>query len=176
MSDQHDESYPCVQWMMTRRNFLKGATATAAIAPLLASCEFVEVFDSDIADTVEFDINDAEFEALKEVGKIACASAGAIELILIRVDDDNVFAFDKKCPHSNLSMGPCDGGASEMFPSGAWGVWDNATKQLTCNWHGSVFGENGQLVKGPASTGIARYPVEFDVMTGKGTVQVTSAS
>ena len=174
MSEEHDNSFPCVHFMLSRRAFLKGATVSAAMVPLLSACEFEEVFDTDIVDAVEFDINEKEHKALQTVGKISCIKAGAIGLILIRVDDDNVYAFDQKCPHASLSMGPCDGGSKDDTPSGAWGIWDNTTKQLTCTWHGSVFGEDGQLVQGPAVNGITRYAVEFDVMTGKGKVQVKS--
>ena len=165
--------YPCVQWLSTRRAFLKGASVSVAMAPLLSACEFAEVFDSELVASVDFDLADEAMAPLANNGGIACIDAGSLELILIREDEDNVLAFDRNCPHNQLSMGPCDAGATMTF-----GEWLPEERELKCNWHSSFFSAEGVALRGPVmavaedARNLTRYNVEFDAATGLGTVFV----
>ncbi len=148
---------------MSRRVFLQGVGAAALVCPLLAACEFVEVYgDSDLEETA-FDINEEAFAALAEVGGTACLMAGSADLLLIRRSADQVLAVDRLCPHQGQNMGPCDNNF-------AVATWDAEEEQLTCVWHGSVFDVEGQVVEGPSPRPLGVYPTEFDPETGVGRV------
>lgn len=179
MNDMSDDqsskgpTYPCVQWLSTRRAFLKGASVSVAMAPLLSACEFAEVFDQELVASVDFDLADESMAPLATDGGIACIDAGSLELILVRENDSTILAFDRNCPHNQLSMGPCGAGANTTF-----GEWLPAERELKCNWHGSFFSAEGNALRGPVmgvaadARNIKRYPVEFDATTGLGTISV----
>ena len=165
MSDDHPthDQAPCVALMMTRRRFLQGATLSAAMAPLLQACEFVEVFDDDVQATASFDLSEPQNAKLAQVGGLGVASAGALKLVLVRADQDTILAFDRYCSHQGLDMADAD---ANPLPA----VWDAQQRQLTCRWHSTVFADSGVPVSGPTTLPIRRYRVEFDPASGKGTV------
>ncbi|MFP4600585.1 MAG: Rieske (2Fe-2S) protein [Persicimonas sp.] len=147
---------------LSRRIFLQGLGA-ALSCPLLASCEFVEVFDAEAGEEVNFALSDPEFAGLEEVGSTACIEAGELDLLLIRKDQQTVIAVERFCPHQELNMGPCDDNPQPA-------VWDADKQQLTCRWHLSVFDVDGQVVSGPSPRSLRLYPVDFDPQSGQGTV------
>ena len=46
------------------------------------------------------------------------------------------------------------------------GKWENNERICVC--HDSRFGPDGSLLKGPAETGVAAFPVEFNADSGSG--------
>ena len=151
---------------LDRRFFLK-AMGIAATCPLWTACEFVDLYDAEVVETVEFDLSEEDMEALAEVGGMACLDAGALGILLIRKTEDRIVATEKICPHQQLNMGPC-----ENNPGVA--VWNPEREELTCRWHNSVFNLEGEVVSGPSPRGLKLFPVEFDPQTGRGVVRVTA--
>lgn len=150
---------------VSRRAFVT-SVAALSVCPLVTACEFVEVFDTDIEGEASFDLTQPQFAALAQVGGKACISLGALDILLIRAAEDEVLAFERMCPHQQLDMSECD---DNPLP----GEWDQENQQLTCRWHGSVFGRNGDVVTQPTggtSRAIRLFPVEFDPESGTGRV------
>ena len=160
MSDRKDEA-PAG---LSRRSFLQGLGAAAVACPLLAACEFVDVYGDapEVAET-EFDVNDEDLVALREVGGMACLNAGTALLLLIRRSEGEVLATDRICPHQGLSMGPCGNNPGVA-------QWDPEREELTCIWHQSVFNTAGEVVDGPSTRPLRVYATEFDPATGLGRV------
>jgi nitrite reductase/ring-hydroxylating ferredoxin subunit len=147
-----------------RRRFL----GLLAACPLFPACEFAEFFDTEAGPEALFDLADPAFSELQRVGGMACAAAGALEILLIRTDADTIRAYERRCPHSNLDMGPCDG---NPLPA----VFSVDRGQLTCLWHSSVFNLEGQVVSGPAERPLRAFPVTFDAEAGTGRVLIPQA-
>ena len=148
--------------LMSRRQALK-ALAAASVCPLLLNCEFTTVYDTDGVAETSFSLDDPGLSELQNVGGKACFEHGPSDLILVRADDDEILAFDRICPHANQDMGDCDGNPQP-------GIWDENQQTLTCRWHGSVFDRDGDVVSGPSPSALQTYPVDFDPVTGEGTV------
>lgn len=164
MSCKNDPQHlpPCLLPLLTRRRFLAQSAALGATSVALSGCEFGESFDQVIVDDLKpigFDLAEEILAPLAMVGGMVPFDAGR-SLLLVRASQDEILAFDRNCPHSDLAI----------VGSGPVGTWDEGARQLTCPWHDSVFGENGQLVTGPSQRGINRYPVTFDAATGMGEV------
>ncbi|MFB6350613.1 MAG: Rieske (2Fe-2S) protein, partial [Bradymonadaceae bacterium] len=119
---------------ITRRAFL---TALGS-CPLVPACEFVEVFDVERGKKAVFDLEDPHFAPLREVGGNSCARVGSVEILLIRTSSKHVRAYNRYCPHRVQDMARCDNNPTPA-------TWDADDRQLTCNWHGSVFAIDGQV-------------------------------
>ncbi len=148
-----------------RRIALKTIAALAA-CPLLSACEFVDhdgVDDFELADSASFDLSEAGFEDLADIGGKACMELGSQELLLVRTADDEIVAFDRYCPHDNRDMGNCGG-------SQANAEWDPDDEVIVCQWHNSAFRTDGENTAGPANEPIQVFPVQFDADSGQGTV------
>lgn len=159
-----DDSEGATAEPISRRVFVQGLGAAALVCPLLASCEFVEVFEDLELEDARFELSDPQFSALEDIGGTACIEAGNLELLLIRKDRQNVLAVERFCPHEQLSMGPCQ---DNPVPA----MWDADDEQLTCMWHGSVFDADGQVVDGPSPRALKVFPVDFDPAAGEGVVR-----
>ena len=149
-----------------RRFFLK-AMGVAATCPLWTACEFVELYDAEVFEEAEFDLSEEPFEALEEVGGMACLDSGALALLLIRRNEEEIIATERICPHAALNMGPCGGNPGV-------GVWDAEREELTCRWHSSVFNLEGEVVRGPSPRGLRFFGVDFNAATGRGVVRVAA--
>jgi len=149
---------------MSRRHFV----GLLAACPLLRACEFVDVFEGEGGQVLfaTFDLELEDFAALREVGGTACATAGLLDVILIRINDTEIRAMERRCPHENLDMSPCDGNAQAA-------IFDPNNQNLICLHHGSVFNMNGQVVGGPSPRDIRVFPTDFDQATGRGAVFVS---
>jgi Rieske Fe-S protein len=86
----------------------------------------------------------AEFPTLKTVGGAATAAAGAggEEIVVFRRSETEVVAVSPICPHQQCGVnytgdmeGPC----------------------FVCPCHGSAFGAEGELLRGPATRGLTRF-------------------
>ncbi len=164
MRDEKDQP-ACVQLILSRRRFLQGMTVSAALAPFLSACEFAELKDVEVVDGVEFDLSQPEFSALESIGGLAIVKAGSIDILLVRADDDSVFAFDRYCSHQGEDMGP----APNPLPA----VWDADEQTLICRWHNSRFDGRGETRDNSFSNiAIQIYEVDFDPATGRGRVIV----
>ena len=154
--------------LVTRRAALK-ALAAVSVCPVLSACEFVELRDvGELADATPFSLDDPALESLSNVGETACLQHGAQELVLVRVSDDEIVAFNGVCPHQGLPMGDCGGNVSPAH-------WDADQEAIVCAWHGSTFDTDGELIAPPTSDSgfdepIQVFPVEFDPETGEGIV------
>lgn len=152
---------------VSRRLFV-GSVASLGLCPLLSACEFVEVFDAEVGGEAPFDLSEPDFANLATVGGTACIAVGALELLLVRVEEDQVAAFERFCPHQQLDMGNC---GSNPLPA----VWDADAKHLICRWHRSIFDQDGAVVEWPDATtprAIRSFPVDFDPASGLGKVTV----
>ena len=155
MNEDNDEG-------LSRRTVLK-ALAAATICPVVAGCEFVEIYDDEMVEESSFSLDHPGLESLEEVGATACWQHGAIPILLVRANDDEILAFDRICPHANQNMGECD---ANPRPA----VWHVEDEQLECLHHHSVFDRDGNNVDGPAIEPVPTFDVDFDPDTGQGTI------
>lgn len=152
---------------LSRRDLLINAVKTAVVCPALASCAYIDlrnVQGGGGGGGVQFSTHDPTHAALAEVGGQSCIAVGPVQLMLYRVDDLEIVAFDRICPHQALEFGNCDGSLPVLF--------DPDERTLTCPWHASVFDETGAVFSGPATRGIHFYPVTYDATSGVGTIQI----
>jgi Rieske Fe-S protein len=145
----------------SRRQFLTKLGLAGSAAVLLPACEYVEWRGKDF-EPFDFDVTLPAFSALKNVGGMVEVKAG-VQVVLIRVSATEVAALLAVCPHSQYSLGPFDGAEH-------WGKWIEAKSVLQCMAHGSQFGSDGSVVRGPAAVPLTRFAVTFDAATGKGRV------
>lgn len=152
---------PCLLPMITRRRFLAQSAGVAAATAVLPACEFAESFAT--GEGFDFDLAMEPFASLTEVGSSASYDAGGLQVLLVRVDADNVFAFDRICPHAGLDMG-----FEVQTLTNTPNAWLPDTKQLRCGHHFSFYEESGEKASGPTPSGINRYEVTFDAAAGTG--------
>ncbi|TVR04684.1 MAG: Rieske (2Fe-2S) protein [Deltaproteobacteria bacterium] len=151
-----------------RRRFLAAGLGMAVACPALQGCEFVEVFDTPMAapgEIVNFDVAAPEYAALDSVGGSACLVVGSLDLMLVRVTDDEVIAYERICPHENLPLSGCGG-------RGPFLDFDAAQQRIRCPFHNSIFDRDGALVSGPAPRSIRAFPASFDPEAGTGILRV----
>ncbi len=154
--------------LVSRRAALK-ALAAVSMCPLVSACEFVELRDvGELADETPFSLDDPGLESLSTVGETACFEHGARDLVLVRKSEDEIVAFNGVCPHQGLDMGDC---GNNIRPA----IWDADQDAIICDWHGSTFNTDGELIAPPTTEPgfdepIEVFPVEFDPDTGEGTV------
>lgn len=165
-----DES-PSEPTELTRRQVMK-ALAAAAVCPFVASCEFANVYDENGDPDVEessFSLHDDPYAGLQQIGGKACHDHGGEELLLVRVSDDEIAAFDRICPHQFMDMGECDGEGGAAQAS-----WDEDENTITCLWHGSRFDLDGAFLGSDMHSDdvpdLPTFPVDFDPDTGEGSV------
>lgn len=145
---------------LDRRSLLKllGCGGCAVALPTLSGCSIAEVFGGGSA-TVPFDLAQAQFAGLKNVGGTAAVDAAGRNLILIRTNATGIVALSRICTHTACDM------ATDRF-----GTFDG--QKLICRCHDSHFAPTGAVLKGPATRDLASYQVNFDAATGTGTVQI----
>ena len=168
----------CMLVAMTRRKMLKrGAAASAALG--LAACgtlpgEFGTVVEQtlDIGPQT-FSLDDEGFTGLATVGGLAYwkieEGDTELELVLVRSADDEILAFDHRCPHQQFGIGP-----APDVPEALVGEWDADNKVIICKWHQSAFEPSGTFREDLSQTvgtpNIAIYDVAFDAANNSGTV------
>jgi Rieske Fe-S protein len=153
-----------------RRDFLRASLATMVACPAVQACEFIELRDAggtggpggDGRQGLAFNVNDAEYAALANVGGNTCVAFGPISVVVYRAADEEIIAFERFCPHQGLEVAGC-GGENDIAVE-----WDTNARELTCIWHGSVFAEDGAVVSGPSPRGLLVFPVTFDSTSGEG--------
>lgn len=167
---------PCLLPAITRRRFLERAGAAAALTLALPACEFAESFEPAVstegAEPAPFDVMQQALAPLQTVGGGAFFDAPlpggtSLALVLVRVSETEVYAFDQICPHAGLQID--FNAAADVVKSS----WDASKQELRCGWHGSLFTATGEPANAVPPTGINRYATTFDATTGAGEVDVT---
>jgi nitrite reductase/ring-hydroxylating ferredoxin subunit len=150
---------------LARRSFLRLAGRVAASAGLIhlsQACERSELRSSGGAPArLDFDVTADPFRDLATVGGLHAVDAGAKRLLLVRLSEARVAAFDRMCTHLACDLDPLQAGR-----------WDATSQRLECRCHGAVFDGQGRVLQGPAPTDLRPYPVSFDPATGKGSVDL----
>ena len=93
---------------------------------------------------VTVDLSHADFAALKTVGGYGYND----NIIIIRSTDTLYIALSKSCTHQGYAL-----------------IFDNTSKQLVCNNHGSKFTTTGSVVTGPATSSLKLYDVKLSGTT-----------
>jgi cytochrome b6-f complex iron-sulfur subunit len=115
--------------------FLAGAVAGGAV--LLESCGKQNSTPASSAPTLDFtiDISTSQYNALQHNGNYVYANS----VIIARDNSGNFIALYDVCPHA---------GCVVQF---------NGTSQFPCPCHGSDFDNNGNVISGPAASGLKKY-------------------
>ena len=129
-----------------RRTVLKGAAAACG-AGLLSACGGGDETSQEAVPPVTASGSGdgppaslAQVEDVPVGGAISASAPDGTKVLLTRPSDGDVQAFSAVCPHEGCTVAPDD-------------------DQLACPCHGSQFELNGDLKRGPARTGLTRFPV-----------------
>ena len=140
---------------MNRRDFIKN-TCSAACAcvgvsalSLLQSCEDNKAYEQNVDDNnndIQFsiDISQSPYQDLESVGGTAVLSPNSIDslgLLLIRVSENNINAFSRRCTHSSYSVNAFNSQGLAVCSSG----------------HGGSFTTSGSVAAGPPSARLTSY-------------------
>ena len=141
-----------------------------ALCPLAPACEFADVIGTPSGQRVgSFSITDPGFEALADVGGMACIRVDLVDILLIRRSDTEMIAFERYCPHEGRDMGPCDGNPKPL-------AIDLEAGLVQCQHHFSTFAFDGTYVRGQTSRDLLVFDTEFDADAGRGAVFLPGAS
>jgi Rieske Fe-S protein len=97
------------------------------------------------------------------VGNVSATQVGTLSVVpnapaILARDEQGLYAMTITCPHQGCDVSPSGG-------------------MLECPCHGSRFDGNGNVLQGPANTGLVHYAVSLDAagsITINGSVQVAS--
>jgi Rieske Fe-S protein len=128
----------------TRRTVLQGVGAAAAVA-ILPACgragsDLPTATDSQCTGGTCIDLTVAANAPLTMIGGAMLIDTSTDTIMVIRASDTQVLALSAICTHDSCSMN-----------------FDATHSQITCPCHGSVFDEQGAVVKGPARRPIKVY-------------------
>jgi cytochrome b6-f complex iron-sulfur subunit len=124
-----------------RRDFLQKSIylvgGTVGAAWLLNACGKSNPSPSASAPTVNFtiDISTSQYNSLQTNGNYLYTN----NLIVARDNSGKFIALYDVCPHAGCN------------------ITFNGTNQFPCPCHGSLFDENGNVIQGPATTGVKKY-------------------
>ncbi|HTR49246.1 MAG TPA: Rieske (2Fe-2S) protein [Kofleriaceae bacterium] len=142
----------------SRRALLQGLGA-AALASLAPSCTQA---GSDLptgktsscsSSDVCLDLSDPANSALASPGGALLVDTTRDTIMVIRMSQVDVVALSAICTHAGCSMN-----------------FNTKTQQIDCPCHGSVFGEDGSVIHGPASRPLAVYTASLDTSTNTITI------
>ena len=68
------------------------------------------------------------------------------QIVVTRVDSDQFFAVTSRCTHEGCTIG----------------TYSTTINAIECPCHGSRFGADGSLVRGPAARPLTQYPTQYD--------------
>ncbi len=116
-----------------RREFLKNACAPVLIGvlgiPLIQACSkddnsaIADTSSSNVKTSITIDLNESEFSNLREVG--GWFNYTAKNLLLVRVSESIIRAFDNSCPHQ-----------------GSRNSWSYSNNTFRCSTHGNEFSDS----------------------------------
>lgn len=127
-------SSPC------RRTVLKGAAATCGVG-LLAACGGEDPANATGSSGSGVRAALVRLDEVPVGEAVEATDADGGKVLVSRLSQDEVVAFSAVCPHQGCTVAP-DG------------------EQLACPCHGSQFGLDGSLERGPAEKGLTPYAVE----------------
>jgi Rieske Fe-S protein len=132
----------------SRRTFLARAAALAAGGALggLTGCgarSAHPLLEEGPAEPVALSL--ADYPALQEVGGAVTMNAGTqgLRLVVYRRSETEVVAVSPVCPHQGCAVNYTGAVGDACF---------------VCPCHGSAFGDEGELRRGPATRGLTRFP------------------
>ncbi len=146
-----------------RREFLLRIGAVAGstlLVPFIHGCESTELYTlPPLHVTVDFNVANSPYTALKTVGSSVDVSFGNVDGVLVRVSEAEIIGVSRVCPHQQGNV-----------------TWDNAAKALVCATHKAKFANTGAVVTQPnngdkLTTMLPAWQVTFDAATGKVTVK-----
>ncbi len=134
-----------VESACSRRALLQGLAAIGASALVLEACtnsgsSLGNGTTTACGANLCLDLNDANNKALATVGGAVLIDTPRDTIMVIRASDTSVVALSAICTHAGCSMD-----------------YDASGHRLTCPCHGSVFGEDGHVINGPARRAVAVY-------------------
>jgi cytochrome b6-f complex iron-sulfur subunit len=93
-------------------------------------------------DTIDLDLNDANFAALRDVGGAMKVSLAGVTdpVLVIRTAQDQVSVLSSVCTHAGCEVG---------LPQ---------NDQIVCPCHDSSFDLDGSVIQGPATQALPGYP------------------
>lgn len=177
LPDQRNKSgqTPLSEWVdpVSRKQFLRTAGSTALFAALGISFTACGVNDSGggetpppggggngggnsdsgisiSGDTITIDLTKNDTSTLNSTG--GWMLIGAATALVVNVDGSVIRSFSSICPHESCST-------DWSFSGGNFQCGEQA--QGACG-HGSQFDTNGDLVRGPATTGLTEYTASRD--------------
>ena len=126
---------------ISRRSFIAGVCAVVALGgsevPAAANAAVRKLPGGKIS------VNLKAVTALSKVGgAIRIGSVKGVPVAIARTGTSKYVAFNLLCPHQKVTVAQNEKG------------W-------VCNAHGSEFEADGNLVMGPATTGLARVPIKI---------------
>ena len=144
---------------MDRRDFIKN-TCSAACAcigfsalSLLQSCEDNKAYEQNVDDNnndgdndiqISIDISQAPHQNLESMGGTSVLAPNSIDslgLLLIRVSENNINAFSRRCTHSSYSVN----------------AFNNQGLAVCSSGHGGSFTTSGSVAAGPPSARLTSY-------------------
>jgi Rieske Fe-S protein len=133
----------------SRRRFLARAAALAA-GGVLAGCgapSAKSLLNGGEAQELELSMSD--YPALENVGGAAVTNAGphGTKMIVFRRSESEVVAVSPICPHQQCIVSYTGDLGGTCF---------------VCPCHGSAFGAEGDLRRGPATQGLTRFPAVLE--------------
>ena len=144
---------------LDRRSAIKLIGSACAVSAL-GGCVIAKIKNPpELGASFSFDLSDAKFEPLKTIGEaVDVDDAAGYQIILIRLNEDEIMALDRICTHSQ-----CD-----MKLDGQFGEWDG--EKIICTCHNSHFSPRGEVLRPPATRPLPVYDVQFN--SGSNEVQV----
>ena len=140
----------------SRRTLLKGL-GIAAAAALVPACQQGSDLPTGTTKTcgtnVCLDLNDPANKALTMPGGAMLVDTSRDTVMVIRMSSTDVIALSAICTHAGCSLN-----------------FESSSQLLTCPCHGSVFAEDGQVVKGPARIALTTYAASLDTSTNTITI------
>jgi cytochrome b6-f complex iron-sulfur subunit len=91
------------------------------------------------------DLTDPANAALTSPGGALLVDTSKDTIMLIRMSQVDIVALSAICTHAGCSMN-----------------FDASSQEIVCPCHGSVFGEDGSVVHGPANRPLASYTASLD--------------
>jgi cytochrome b6-f complex iron-sulfur subunit len=126
---------------MERRDFIQKSIiltcGIAGVSAFLEACQKSNTTPTAPSANFTIDISSSQYSALQKNGGSVYYSASNI--IIARDNAGNFIALYDVCPHAGCAV-----------------QFDGASK-FPCPCHGSLFDENGNVLQGPATSGLKKY-------------------
>jgi len=115
-------------------NLLGLSAATVLFMDALSGCQKTDFAPQNVDFTI--DLSDAKYASLANNGGFVYISG----VILTRTSSGNLIALSQACTHQGCTV-----------------AYESGQNNFYCGCHGSIFSENGQVIRGPASKPLTMY-------------------